>query len=440
MHLSKSVYDSILMEFCFAGTKLQEMRYFIRSIYSLHEEEARRYQAKRPYLQDPQPRSQTLEALVEAVDIYIRDIEVWCANKEEDILRAKKGVGGPLVVTLLGCCHEMKEKMTSALGIIQEVLLDVVKQEINRNDATHHRTDVAKVGFLRAKAFASIPPYIIAKRILDSLILSIKTQLAIGELATASKLSDVFVHAAAPVWNGIGEWLRDGMTIGIGENMDLDDPQGRSQNEELFIEKRDIEFVDPNFWEQGYTLRREGENDWEEGEPTNLNEVSSLVPNIFLELGDDILGAGKAVGLLRALGIDPYSGATDNSLQTWQWEAFIGILVAATETSNLPEPRSTGFDEEDAAPDKTYTMRLTIENMQTIMEDRVMKRCQAAHSTLNRLLFEECSLQEHLFSLENMCFMRRGDAMTTFCDNIFMKVSIFVDECVPATYGVSLCS
>ncbi|PVF95510.1 hypothetical protein CPB86DRAFT_787976, partial [Serendipita vermifera] len=414
MHLSKSVYDSILMEFCFAATKLQEMRYFIRSIYSIHEEETRRYKTKHAYIQSTPARSQTLEALVEAVDIYIRDIETWCANKEEDILRARKGIGGPLVVTLLGCCHEMKEKMTSALGIVQDILLDVVRQEINKDDTTHHRTDVSKVGFLRAKAFTSIPPYIIAKRLLDSLVLSIKTQLAIGELATASKLSEIFVRTAAPVWNGIGQWLRDGMAIGIGENMDLDDFQEQSQNDELFIEKTDIEFVDPNFWEQGYTLREAADG---------AGEASPLVPDIFLELGKDILGAGKAVGLLRALGIDPFSEATESSLFPWKWENFERIFSsAATASSSSSESELAETDGNQLAPDKTYNMRLTIENMQTIIEDRVMKWCQAAHSTLNGLLFEECSLQEHLFSLENMCFMRRGDAMTTFCDNIFMKL------------------
>ncbi|CAG8629893.1 11660_t:CDS:2 [Acaulospora colombiana] len=315
----------------------------------------------------------------------------------------------------------MKEKMTSALGIVQEILLDVVRREINKDDATHHRTDVSKVGFLRARAFTSIPPHIVAKRLLDSLVLSIKTQLAIGELATASKLSEIFIHAAAPVWNGIGEWLKDGMTIGIGENMDLDDSQERSQNNELFIEKRDIEFVDPNFWEQGYTLRGEGEEDREGGD--DANGGSLLIPNIFLDLSKDILGAGKAVGLLRGLGIDPFSEETEPSLHTWQWEGFERVFssaATASSSSSITPPVATEYD--PLTPDETYSMRLTIESMQTIMEDRVMRWCQAAHSALNRLLFEECSLQEHLFSLENMCFMRRGDAMTTFCDNIFMKL------------------
>lgn len=414
MHISLDAYRSILTEFCFSATRLQEMRHFIRSVYA-HRDERR---TKGAPTMSPVFVSRTLEAFAEAVDAYIRDVDKWCAGREEAIVQARSGTGRQTVATLLSCYHEMKEKVTLALDILQDILRQLVKQELRKDGTTHHRGDVERLGFLRAKNLSSIHPSILSTRLLDLLVHSINTQLAIGEHPTACLLIDIFVKTAEPVWKLAGKWMRDGMRV--GGSLEIDDLEQNEQDPELFIQFRDINFTDPDFWEQGYTLRREGEDDWEDNRTASYSRPQ-LVPNIFATIASDILAAGKVVGLLRAMGIDPLSEEQFQFSAT-TWGTFSDIYtksqVEGAEGLEHLDVESPEILQEDA----TYGSRIVMGLLNATMTEHILPWCKSPNLKLKKLLLDDCDMMEHFAAFENFYFMRQGDAMTAFCDQIFFKL------------------
>jgi gamma-tubulin complex component 5 len=416
MHLSFDAYRSILTEFCFSATRLQEMRHFIASVYKLSERQQSR---RNNSTGSPIFVSRTLEAFAEAVDEYIRDIDKWCASREEAIVQARSGTGRQMVATLLSCCHEMKEKITTTLEITQDILRQLVKRELRKDGATHHRGDVEKLGFLRAKDFSSIPPFVLSKRILDLLLQAINTQLAIGELPTASRLTAIFVKTAEPVWKRAGQWMRDGMKVGATMNMDSGDEN--EQDVELFIRRQEIDFTNPDFWEQGYVLRGEGDDDCDESQ-LDAPSRHLLVPDIFANVAHEILATGKVVGLLRAIGIEPFVDG-ESQWSALNWGSFIDIYNGSQlKFSEAPSP---SLDEDTVDPadnDCTYASRLTMGSLNATLVEHISPWCKSANAKLNKLLLEECNMMEHLSAIENFYFMRQGDAMTAFCDRVFSKV------------------
>ncbi|CCA70717.1 hypothetical protein PIIN_04651 [Serendipita indica DSM 11827] len=407
MHLSFESYQSILLEFCFMATKLQEMRFFVKSVYELRE---RQFNPNLKPINSPSL-SRTLEAFAEGVDKYIHDVEIWSAQQEETIVHARNGLGRPAVVTLLSCSHALKEKAQGVLSIIQDILRQVLKQDLLKVSTTHHRRDVEKLGFLRAAEFSSIPPYALATRLLDRLGDAVKTQFAIGELEAASTLSQLFVATAEPLWESIGKWIMRGMLVRLASPEDEDDEPA---DPELFVRRRDIEFVSPDFWEQGYTLQVEVDSDDEE-----IPNGATLVPDVFRPLAAGVLGAGKAVGLLRTIGIDPFQSITHGGL-TEQWQPFRQVYKTATSMrspSLAPEGDSNAMD-----GDKNYQLRVAFDSLGFILLEHVSPWCNLAQAQLKHLLFEDCTLMEHLTKIESFYFMRRGDAMSAFCDLVFNKL------------------
>jgi gamma-tubulin complex component 5 len=416
MHLSFDACRSILTEFCFTATRLQEMRHFIKSVYTLRE---RRRNRRTGSTRSPIFVSRTLEAFAEAVDEYIRDIDKWCASKEEAIVQARSGTGRQMVATLLSCCYEMKEEITSTLEITQDILRQLIKRELCKDGATHHRGDVEKLGFLRAKDFSSIPPFVLSTRILDLLLQAINTQLAIGELSAASRLTTIFVKTAEPVWKRAGQWMKDGMKVGA--TLDMDSGDENELDIELFIRRQEIDFTNPDFWEQGYVLRCEGDDNYDESQ-LDTPSRPLLVPDIFANVAHEILATGKAVGLLRAIGIEPFVEG-ESQWSALEWGSFTDIYNGSQHgISEAPSPSRDEDSVDLADNDATYSSRLAMGSLHTTLVEHIFPWCKSANAKLNRLLLEECSMMEHLSAIENFYFMRQGDAMTAFCDQVFSKV------------------
>lgn len=414
MHLSLDAYRSIITEFCFSATRLQEMRHFIQSVYALREEQRR----KRVSTVTPFFLSRTLEAFAEGLGEYIIDIEKWCARREEAIVQAQSGTGRQIVATLLSCCHDMKEKITLTLEISQDVLRQLVKQELRKDGKTHHRGDVEKLGFLRAKDFSSIHPSVLSTRLLDRLFHAINTQLAIGELSTASCLINIFVKTVEPLWKLVGQWMRDG--VKVGGSQDIDDADKNEQDLELFVQRRDINFTDPDFWENGYTLRCEGDDDWEDSQIVTPSRPL-LVPEIFGSISVDILTAGKVVGLLRALGLEPF-GEGESQWSSATWGTFSNIYHTSQTESSVSTVSVLDENSDMLEADMTYASRLVMGLLNATMIEHISPWCRSANQRLNRLLIDDCDMMEHLSAIENFYFMRQGDAMAAFCDRIFTKV------------------
>lgn len=409
MHLSIASYRSILTEFCFSATKLQEMRHFYQSIYALRETKT-----------NQRPASRTLEAFAESVDTFIHEIEIWCTTQDERITRARAGDGRPTVATLLSTHFELKEQLASTLDVIQDVLRQLVKQELGKGTRTHHQAALEKMGFLRASAFASLPTYLVSSRLLDLLLQAVNIQLAIGDLATASKLTEIFTRTAEPVWSSIERWLRNGIPVSVRLG---DEENEEEMDPELFIRRRNVDLVDPNFWEQGYRLRFEGENEDDEDEGYSTSSKKPLVPKIFGSMATEVLAAGKAVGLLRAIGVASFADDFDQL----EWPNFLELYNQTSESllgDQSPQPDENTDD--SPTPDNTYESRRVIDSLNAALLDCILPRCRVAQEKLTGLLLEECSMMEHFSAMENLFLMKRGDAMGAFCDQIFVKVRPFL--------------
>jgi gamma-tubulin complex component 5 len=311
------------------------------------------------------------------------------------------------------------EKLASTPEVLQEILRQLVKQELGKSTRTHHHAALEKMGFLRASAFTSLPPHLLSNRLLDLLLQAVNTQLAIGDLATASKLTEIFTRTAEPVWSGIEKWLRNGIPVSVRpENEENDEEE--EMDPELFIRRRHIELVNPDFWENGYTLRREGDED-EDEDHSKPGSQRLLVPTIFAPMAADILAAGKAVGLLRAIGIASFSSAANRL----DWMSFSKLYDKCRDSLSMDSTSSSSDDDSDVPnTDSTYGNRLIIDSLGAALFDCVSPWCLAAQESLTRLLLEECEMMEHFAGIENFFLMKRGDAMGAFCDQIFAKVSL----------------
>jgi gamma-tubulin complex component 5 len=372
--------------------------------------------------------SRTLEAFAESIQAFIHEVDVWCAEQDEIIVRSRGGVGRPAVVSLLSTHFVLMERLASTPEVIQDILRKLVKQELGKSTRTHHHAALEKMGFLRASAFTSLPPHLLSNRLLDLLLQAVNTQLAIGDLSTASKLTEIFTRTAEPVWSGIERWLRNGIPVSVRpENEENDEEE--EMDSELFIRRRHIDLVNPDFWENGYTLRCEGDDDdGEEEDRSMLGSRTSLVPSIFVPIAADILAAGKAVGLLRAIGIASFSDDTNRL----DWMTFSKLYDKCRDSLSLD---STDQDDDMSNADDTYGNRLVIDSLGAALFDCVSPWCSAAQESLTRLLLEECEMMEHFAGIENFFLMKRGDAMGAFCDQVFAKVSlpynpsIVTDQC-----------
>ncbi|KAG8848917.1 hypothetical protein FRB91_010387 [Serendipita sp. 411] len=305
LHLSAEAYRSILTELCFVATRLQELRYFASSVFALSATKLLRTSRMKSRYS-----CRTLEAFAEGVHKYIIDIEKWCAERDEAIVQARNGVGRQIVVTLLSLHYDVKSKATATLELLQDILRRLLRSESHHLGDTHHQKDVEKIGFLRAIDFGSIAPHRLSTRLLDFIQDSIDIQLAIGDYHAASKLSELFVATAEPLWKSVGKWVSNGITISLGQGEDED--YFDSLDKELFIRRRSTDFIDPEFWERGYILHTEVESDDDEDEDEEeekefkQSQITFLVPRIFMAIAEDVLRVGKAVGLLRAIGIEPF--------------------------------------------------------------------------------------------------------------------------------------
>lgn len=77
------------------------------------------------------------------------------------------------------------------------------------------------------------------------------------------------------------------------------------------------------------------------------------------------------------------------------------------------------------------TISLRIEGVDRALDDLILNSvlgpCRLAQGWLRHVLVEDCQLWKHVRSLEEVCLMTRGDAMSQFSERLFARVSIFHD-------------
>jgi gamma-tubulin complex component 5 len=470
------------------------------------------------------PPCRALDAFAEAVGARTNALDMYCAGLEEQMCNARLGTGSqhnsePVVVSLLSLRRRLDEFMARTFDILYD-LIRALPDEIPSQTYAHPRSyysTAANSTFtilspLPIFAIQNIHPALLNKRLLDRLLIAVRAcnrdggRCGDAKLVSdqglhpmdggSSQLMGVFVATAEPIWAAVGAWVKWGIDVG-GSSLDIglgstEEPiriDDLSHDKEFFIKRREtVDVASPDFWTTGYVLRTttaEDESD-DEGaldaemsyiiarkaqwlpyagiDENSQRQAKTLVPSCLIPVAARILAAGKAVGLLRGIGVWEAIGGDYDSQDEEQdqdqdddndddWPSFAdtlkssgGVTLADSsfETGSLEDlgrynlddtifPESS-FSINQASPTDTISIsdkypvapnlasEVLLNDLPHILADRVATRCQIAAFRLNRVLIEDCELWRHLYAMEDLCFMRRGDIMTHFCDNLFAKV------------------
>ena len=405
-HLSQLSYRSLLSSFANAATRLQQTRLLIQSIYDI------RFNPVKEHNTPETTHCRTLEALAESLDEFVRGVDRWCAKREEELFHSQRGHGKQLVISLLSFEGSLRQRMAGVLEVV-----DVVLRKITHKAAAVPVMSNEDPSPIHATDFALYHPSILSTLILDGLFAAIHEQLSMGETVTSQELLSIFTHTAQPIWSSIGRWLRDGMDAVEGEEI-----HGcPMQDEELFIEKGDVPLGSPEFWDEGYRLRRVAE-DADHSTPTQQRDD---VPEVFRAISQHVLAAGKEVGLLRAMGLDTPASFR---IQEHKWPSFKQLYARSEENASKElELATLPLAGESQILDATAGMRWASDTLVATVQDYAVYVCQKAHSQLIRVLKEDCELLRHLSGMQALFLMRRGDIISEWCDGVFAKVCLEVD-------------
>ena len=405
-HLSPLSYRSLLSSLANAATQLQQTRYLVQSIYDL------RLTPVNEFTTSVTTHYRTLEALAESLDEFVHGVEGWCAKREEVIFYAQRGHGKHLVVSLLGFESSLHQRMAGVLEVVDAVLREIAHKAASarpiHNDAPPP---------IHANSFIFYHPSVLSTLILDGLFAAIREQLSMGETTTSQGLLGILTHTTQPIWSSIGRWLRDGMDL-----MEDEEILGTlKHDQELFIEKGEVPHGSPDFWDEGYRLRKVAQDP---GHSTAAQERDA-VPAVFKAIAQDVLAAGKAVGLLRAMGLDTPASFR---IQEHKWLPFKQLYARSEENvSKEVEPSILALSEESQILDATAGMRWASDALVATVQDYALSICRVAHAQLIQVLKEDCELSRHLSGMQALFLMRRGDILSEWCDTVFAKVCLEVE-------------
>jgi len=257
-------------------------------------------------------------------------------------------------------------------------------------------------------------PAVVTSRLLDVLFSSVQAHLEREEVKTSGRLMRVFVKTAEPVWGMCGSWLKDGMGSGLFRLASASLKEQLSGLEELddefFIEEKIFNFggeapvglLNPQFWQEAYGLREGvGPEDGHDG----LAQGQKAIPMFLEHVAAVILRAGKAVGLIRALGTDM------DIFGDSHWQSFKELVAVENTGENTSKNPGSLFS-------------VSVDTLSRLIYERLLPHCQMVGASLTKILVGECRLWKHLEAIEDLMLMRRGDAMSHFIDVVFNKVSL----------------
>ena len=381
---------SIISFFASTATSVEHLRKFTASIFAQvsveHTESSKFHRSTR-----------TLEAFADAVDHEIRAFYKWCANKEEDICRVQSSSMGPsITVSLLGLEKAVRDAHSKSF----DVLLDVLRQVADRSTLRSTSLPVWKL----SQSIAQTAPVNVTANLLDILNRMVQDQLSMGDEVASQVLIRVFARTAEPVWAMVGSWMKNGMPIR--------DPSGHcdsygssSLDDEFFIEDNDMLLVDPDFWREGYTLR----------DRLEAGSRERAVPAFLVHVAEHVLSCGKAVGLLRALGI-PILHDDPAATTPLAWPHFATLLADESFHGQHSKPESQPCS----------LSSLSTDRLSQIVSDVSWPYCQTTGARLTKALFDDFDTLHHLSAIEDLYLMRRGDTMSHFADVLFAKVGSFL--------------
>ncbi len=324
MHLSLASQESILASLVNTATTVELLRRFSRSVF----EQSLSSQSK----SNSATSTRTCEAFADAIDEAVRGFNSWCAGREEAMCRAYAGADAdPLIVSLLGTERSIRDEY----GISFETILDTVYQVFRlvpgQDTAIFDQTTQRR------------QPATLAAFLLDTLFSAVQQHVERGDTVTSDALMRVFVRTAEPVWGMVGKWLKSGMGLGLGMGTGGKPGAADELEDEFFIESSGVGIgmmgmglLDPDFWKEGYALRESATSDGEQDSAEDEDQPRRAVP-LFLEyVAQMVLGTGKAVGLMTALGEPPQAAFND-------WKVFANLVGNERKTSQARYERVRPF-------------------------------------------------------------------------------------------------
>ena len=401
VHLTLASQESIVSSLAKTATTVEQLRRFTTAVFkrSLSQSTGIASEPRTHFKRAVTTR--TSEAFADAVDHTIRNLDSWCAAREEAICRAYSGVDEePLVISLLSTEKAIRDEFETSL----EVLLEVVRTvfEIQPSDDCD--------SFDQCSTRRS--PATLTALLLDTLFVRVQQHMERRDVVTSDALMRVFVQTAEPVWGMVGKWLRDGMGLGLSVGSGGNFGMPSELDDEFFIESSGLGvgmmalgLLDPEFWKEGYALR-------EDHVALTGDSVSGFSPRrkaipLFLEhVAELVLSTGKAVGLIRVLGGPPLANGFDN------WKTFADLVSSETHDFDGVEEKSAGL------------FSVSIDTLSRLIYDGLLPHCQVTGALLVKLLVDDCQLLWHMEAIEGFFLMRKGDAMSHFTDILFTKVSI----------------
>ncbi|KAI0314462.1 Spc98 family-domain-containing protein [Amylostereum chailletii] len=385
VHLTITSQHSILKTFAQFATTVEHLRKFVSRIFDFAIQPGETSKQLPHFTGYNRRITRTVEAFSEAVDLHIQSFTKWCSSKEEDICKATSSLGSPVTISFLGLEMSLRDSFSQSF----DVLLDVIRRVMRKTSRVQDRD--AEVWML-AELPAYSPPSAISSLLLDSLLETAQENLVMGNSVTHKVLMRVFIMAAEPIWTMVGHWLRDGMPIQEAADRRAT-PGYAGLVDEFFVEDNQLFLLDPDYWSEGFVLRDRNS----EGE-----RAPSPIPAFLDLVASQVLGAGKAVGLMRALGLPlEYEGDEQPSLLP-QWPSFTSLFNG---TNLVDSTRITSVDD-----------------LSRFVYDELISQCRTVQGRLVQVVVDECELWYHLSAIEDLYLMRRGDVMSRVFDVVFAKM------------------
>jgi len=236
-------------------------------------------------------------------------------------------------------------------------------------------------------------------------------------------LMRIFVRTAEPIWDMMGMWLRDGMSIRTGSHGE----KVSDLEEEFFIESSGVGMgtmsmgiSDPDFWKEGYCLRDQFVMNMEtvaedgggrygaERSVRDMDEKVLVVPVFLRHVAKPVLETGKAIGLVRALGLAQSAKGFTN------WKSFAQVIA---------DDLKAGGEQHGVESGKLSSLfGVSVDSLSRVVYDYLSPVCEATGDSLVQIIVDDCELWRHINAVEDLYLMRRGDALGHFIDLLFTKV------------------
>lgn len=385
LHISIDALKAVLASFADLTTTLYRLRTFISAIHEL--EDPARVLTDTPMVRFVNFKS--LSAFTEGLESTLHQFDQWCSDREGALYTVAKSSDNPSVATLLDLQRAVRDYDVDIFATQWTILRDLLGL------GNYFSASIINL------RLNTLSPAFVSQTLLDQLLRRSQTRLSMGRHSAASRIQRLFVLTARPQWEAVGVWLKNGVMVEEDGPHHYISTQG--QNPEFFINS--VGDLSTMAWDEVAVLR------------SNPTSTTTLVPKFLEAVGTAILSTGKAVGLLRALEVDDFFFDQQGPKWLLSWASLDSLLWTQgeeiSETINRQESEGAGASSEVFTTDAIITM----------IQEHVDLPCHLAQSRLRRVLVEEWHIWDHLECIEDVFLMGRGDIISQFAQNLFVKVS-----------------